>query len=281
MANNQKMDRLSEMSTANAALMTDAARMQVVQIAVDEIELHPTQPRKTVTEESIDEMVSSLEQHGQMQPIGLQAKDDGAGYYLVFGQRRWIGCKRLGWQKVASVIVKGDIEVLALVENLQREDLSPVEESKALVSLMELKGWSGKELAEYLGKHYRTVANMVGIAKKISPEILEQASTRPDIKTSHLVGLSKLTHDEQHKQWFEIKDVDRVTVQAIKENQKKDNSKRDVTGSMDSLVRSASRLQKSLKKTDSLDAQVLKELRQVQTGINREIRRLVKGSHGR
>ncbi|MBO4501708.1 MAG: ParB/RepB/Spo0J family partition protein [Clostridia bacterium] len=133
----------------------------VTMLRLADIEPNRSQVRKTFDPESIAELASSIKEHGLIQPIVVRRKNNGF-YEIIAGERRWRACKQAGLTEV-PVIVK-DIDdrsasLVALVENLQREDLDPVEEARGYESLMREYGMTQEEAAFSVGKSRPSVAN--------------------------------------------------------------------------------------------------------------------------
>ncbi|HAA37589.1 MAG TPA: hypothetical protein DCE00_01810 [Firmicutes bacterium] len=151
--------------------LTEAIEMEITQI-----EINPHQPRKTFDEEKLLELTRSIEQHGILQPIIVRPK--GAAYELVAGERRLRAAKNAGLKKVPVVIkTLSDREMMeiALIENLQREDLNPLEEAEAYQRLMEEFSYTQEQLAERVGKSRSAVANtmrLVALHHEVRQEIV-------------------------------------------------------------------------------------------------------------
>ncbi|MBO2537531.1 MULTISPECIES: ParB/RepB/Spo0J family partition protein [Rummeliibacillus] len=135
---------------------------QVVQTAIRDIRANPFQPRKVFDEEALQELAQSIKEHGILQPIILRKK--GSKYEIVVGERRFRAAKLAHLTEVPSVIRDFDdtkMMELAILENLQREDLTPIEEAEAYHSLMEHLDLTQEELSKRLGKSRPHIANHV------------------------------------------------------------------------------------------------------------------------
>lgn len=133
----------------------------VEQVAVEEIKPNPNQPRKNFNEDSFSELVVSIKQHGVVQPVVVRHGDH--GYELIAGERRWRAAREAGLKTIPAII-RNSNEVesleLALVENIQREDLNPIEEALAYQRLADICGCTHAELAQKVGKNRATVSNI-------------------------------------------------------------------------------------------------------------------------
>ena len=132
----------------------------VNEIAIDLVHANPNQPRKTFNEESLNELADSIKTHGVLQPLVVTKL--GEGYRIVAGERRFRAAKIAGLTAVPVIIrelSEQEVREIALVENLQREDLNPMEESEALYSLLTENNLTQEALARAIGKSRPAVAN--------------------------------------------------------------------------------------------------------------------------
>ncbi len=135
-------------------------RSGVAKIDIELIRPDDGQPRRKFDEATLDELAQSIRNQGLLQP--LLVRRDGKGYRLIAGERRWRAAQRAGLSEVAVLVRDAsDAEAfeLALVENLQREDLSPLEEAEGYRRLLEERKWTQEQVAERVGKERSTVAN--------------------------------------------------------------------------------------------------------------------------
>ena len=170
---------------------------RLVEVNVASIHPNPYQPRATFDEESIAELAQSIQHVGLLQPLLVRKVDD--GYELVAGERRLRAVTSLGMEKVAC-IVQQDIEdessaMMALIENLQREDLHYLEEAQCYQKLLETYGLTQEELANRLGKSQSSIANKLRLLK-LSDEV-KAAMTEKRLSERHARALLKLTDDKQ------------------------------------------------------------------------------------
>jgi ParB family chromosome partitioning protein len=129
-------------------------------IPIDSIEANPHQPRRRFDQAALAELASSLRQSGVLQPVVVRRR--GSGFQLVVGERRWRAAKLAGLTRIPAIVREaGEAESLelALVENLLREDLNPMEEAEAYQRLLAEFGWTQEELAGRVGKDRSSVAN--------------------------------------------------------------------------------------------------------------------------
>jgi len=147
---------------------TPRARSGLVQVPVDRIEPNPNQPRRHFSAEDLEELAVSIGQHGVLQPLLVSERDPGR-YVLVAGERRWRAAMLSGLREVPAVIrerlEEEHLLELALVENLQRRDLTPLEEARAYEQLRSGLGLSQAEIAGRVGINRSTVANTLRLLK--------------------------------------------------------------------------------------------------------------------
>ncbi len=145
----------------------------VLQLKTTEIEANENQPRRKFDEEALNSLAESIKEHGIVQPIIVRR--DGEGYQIVAGERRWRAA-RIAGLKVVPVVVKDYSETqileIALIENLQREDLNPIEEANAYKTLMEEHSFSQDEIGKRIGKSRSAITNSLRLLN-LPSEIVE------------------------------------------------------------------------------------------------------------
>lgn len=158
-------------------------------LPLSEIVPNKDQPRKTFDEAALDELADSIRQHGILQPLLVRPIATG-GYQLVAGERRWRASKRAGLKEV-SVVVKelSDTETMeiAIIENLQREDLNPIEEAEGLQALIDKCGFTQEQVAVSVGKSRPAIANSLRLLK-LPPEVRDMAKNG-EISAGHARAL--------------------------------------------------------------------------------------------
>ena len=143
-------------------------------LPIYKVEPNPDQPRQDFDEEELQALADSIEIHGIIQP--LTVRELNSGYYqIIAGERRWRAARIANLSEVPAVIIEADdrkVKELALIENLQRQDLNPVEESLGYQSLMQEYGLTQEEAAKRVGKSRPAVANALRLLN-LNPEVLE------------------------------------------------------------------------------------------------------------
>ena len=142
--------------------INEGSAQKVLNIDMEKIQPNPNQPRKRFREKSLKELSESVKNVGVLQPILLRKSDD--VYYIIAGERRFRAAKLAGLTEIPAVVKEGDdseIFLMALVENIQRENLNPIEEAESLRRLMDEFHLSQEETASRIGKSRAAVANSV------------------------------------------------------------------------------------------------------------------------
>ena len=147
------------------------------EIDLDQLRPNPEQPRQTVDEARLEELAQSIRAHGVIQPIVVTQRDGGAGFEIIAGERRWRAAQRAGLLRVPVVVREMSsskrLEV-ALIENIQREDLNPLEEAAAYKRLADEFGMTQQQIAEAVGKERATVANyqrLLGLPAEVQTDV--------------------------------------------------------------------------------------------------------------
>jgi len=184
-------------------LITD--HEEVKRIPIQDIVPNRFQPRTIFVDEKIDELMQTIRTHGIVQPIVVREFENGK-FEIIAGERRWRAVKKLGWDTIPAIIKDfNDTETasVALIENLQREELSPLEEAYAYARLLELHNLTQEALAQRLGKGQSTIANKLRLLKL--PESIQDALLQKKITERHARALIPLKDPElQEKLLTEI-----------------------------------------------------------------------------
>ena len=193
-------------------------------LKITEVEPNRNQPRKNFNQEALEELAESIKEYGLIQPIIVTEKE---GYYsIIAGERRWRACKLAGLDEI-PVIVREDDEKknneIALIENIQREDLNPFEKALGIKNLMNTYGLTQEEVAKKLGKSRSAVANTIRVLN-LEPRVLEFAK-QGKLTEGHCKALLAITDPE--KQYMMAVDmIERgTTVREIEQRNKRINQK--------------------------------------------------------
>ncbi len=198
------------------------------EIAVNLIVPNPNQPRRDFSEQSLDELADSIRELGIVQPVTLRNMGDGS-YQIIAGERRWRAAQRAGLKSVPAYIRTADDEKtmqMALVENIQREDLNPIEIALAYQGLIEQYGLKQEELSEKVGKKRATVTNYLRLLKLPAP--VQMALKNKVIDQGHARALLGLPSAATQLRVFEEIKSQGLSVRKVEEIVNRLNSGEDV-----------------------------------------------------
>lgn len=189
---------------------------RIIELDLDKIQANPNQPRKMFDEISLRELADSIEATGLLQPILVKPLDGLAGIYeIVAGERRYRAHGLLGRATIAAIIASGNTDEIAIVENVQREDLKPMELAESLDRLMHTHGYTQDVVAKVIGKARTTVTELLSLNKL--PESIKAECRVSDIATkSFLIQLVKLDDAAQIVAWERFKAGDAVLLKPSK-----------------------------------------------------------------
>lgn len=163
------------------------------EIDIDAIDPGPMQPRTRFDEKALSQLADSIKSHGIVQPILVRPR--GNRYEVVAGERRWRAAKLAGLTKIPAVVrevADGDLLEIALVENLQREDLNPIEEAHAYKKLIETVGLTQESLAERMGRDRSYITNYLRLLKL--PDDIQELVKEKRLSTGHARTILGLSH---------------------------------------------------------------------------------------
>ncbi len=203
---------------AGELLVTRDSRFRhTFEVPLDRISPDPDQPRKVFSEAEVTALAATMAEQGQLQPVLLRrAPGQRGNFILVAGERRWRAARLNGWGEILAIEHDGDPEVASLVENLQRVDLTPVEEARGLQHLIEGKGWTQTQAAEALGKTKGEVSATLRILT-LPGAVLEGVLTSElDIPRNVLVELARIEESSLREELLELARAGALTVRAIR-----------------------------------------------------------------
>lgn len=193
-------------------------------LKINDVEPNRDQPRKNFKQEALEELAESIKEYGLIQPIVVTEKD---GYYsIIAGERRWRACKLAGLEEIPAIIREDDDrknQEIALIENIQREDLNPFEKALGIKNLMETYDLTQEEVSKKLGKSRSAIANTVRILN-LEPRVLEFAK-QGKLTEGHCKSLLAITDPE--KQYMTAVDIIErgATVRELEQRNKRINQK--------------------------------------------------------
>lgn len=205
-----------------------------VKVKLTDIEPNRDQPRKQFDEEALAELSDSILKHGVLQPLLVRPMPDG-GYQLVAGERRWRASRMAGLTEVPVVIrslTDSQVAELALVENLQRENLNPIEEASGYKELSEKFGYTQEEISEIVGKSRSAVANALRLLA-LPKEVVEYVSAG-ELSTGHAKAILAVEGDDSKitlarlviQNGLSVRETEKLSRAALKEPPKGKKTKK-------------------------------------------------------
>ena len=186
------LDALIPKDTAKAR---GAGGSSFIEAGIEEVRPNRSQPRKEFDDGSIEELASSIKEKGIIQPLVVRQKE--GSYEIIAGERRWRAAQKAGLTRIPIIIKEAtdrDVLELALIENLQREDLNPIEEAAAYSQLIQDFGLTHEEVSGRIGKDRSTITNQLRLLRL--PEQARQALIEGDISAGHARALLGIESDE-------------------------------------------------------------------------------------
>ncbi len=174
----------------------DASKETIVELNIEELRANPYQPRKTFDEEALNELAESIKEHGVFQPIIV--KKSIKGYEIIAGERRYRASKLAGKTTIPAIVrdfTDEQMMEIALLENLQREDLTVIEEASAYQKMLENLNLTQEELATKVGKSRSHITNILGLLRL--PESVQRKILDHEISMGHARVLSKLSDSKK------------------------------------------------------------------------------------
>lgn len=205
-----------------------------VSVRINDIEPNRDQPRRDFDEQSLSELADSISLHGLLQPIAVRPNADG-NYTIIAGERRWRACRMAGLDKVPVIIKEVDekeLKELALIENLQREDLNAVEEALGFKSLMDNYGLTQEQVSERMGKSRSAVANTLRLLSLNDSEL--SALKSGVISAGHARALLSCEDKDLREKMLElalggasVRELEKMSAAAKKRPSEKISSKKE------------------------------------------------------
>ncbi len=179
-----------------SGMFAEENNVRAVYLPIENIRPNPYQPRREMDKAALEELCESIKQYGLMQPVVVRQINE-YDYELIAGERRLRACRMAGMKQIAAIVVRvggTDSAVMALIENIQRENLGYIEEAEAFCTLLSEHGITQEELAVRLGKSQSTIANKIRILK-LSPEI-RQLLSENNLSERHARALLRLSDEK-------------------------------------------------------------------------------------
>ncbi len=227
------LDALIATTSTTSENKIKAKNSNIEEIEINLIEANPYQPRNNFAKDELKELSESIAEHGLLQPIIVRPKGD--NYQIIAGERRYRAIKMLKLDKVKAIISKFDDQQmmeLALIENLQREDLNPIEEAEAYQQLITKLNFTQSETAKRVGKSRSAIANSLRLLKL--PNRIKNNVSRGTLSMGHARALLSIDNlelqEEIHQQIIDKELTVRETEKLIREiNKDQNKSEKDKT----------------------------------------------------
>ena len=206
-------------------IVENSSKEDVVQINLNELRSNPYQPRQTFDQEKLVELANSIKEYGVLEPIIV--KKAIKGYEIVAGERRKKACELVGLETIPAIIkdfTDEEMMQIALLENIQREDLTAIEEAEAYSNLIKTLGITQDELGRRIGKSRSYITNMLGLLNL--PEEVKTDILNGLISMGHARVLSKLEDEEKIKELVKKIKNEHMSVRKLEEIAGKEEYKR-------------------------------------------------------
>ena len=187
---------------------------EVRQIELGRVQPNPFQPRREFPAEELEELASSIREHGLLQPIAVRSV--GEGFEIIAGERRLRACQRLGLATVPAIVRSAtDTQMLelALIENIQRQDLNPIEEARAYAMYVQRLDLTQEQAAQRLGKSRSAVANMIRLLDL--PGDVQELVSRGTLQMGHARALLAVTDAEGQRELARRVGEDKLSVREV------------------------------------------------------------------
>lgn len=198
-----------------AGSMAGGRRTLITALPLDRIRPNPDQPRRHFDETALAELADSIRRRGVLQPIIVKREADG-GYLLVAGERRYRASRLAGLEAIPALVRDDDPLEIAMIENLQREDLTPLEEALGIAALIQAQGYTHAEVADLLHKSRPHVSNTLALTR-LPKSIQDEYSADPTISRDILISVARQKDDESMMAlWRRVK-LERLSVKSFRE----------------------------------------------------------------
>ncbi len=271
---------------AEAALRTLAAgslrggqRTVVSAVPIDRIAPNPAQPRRHFADEPLAELAASISKHGLLQPIIVcRVGEPGSeeSYLIMAGERRYRACKLAGLSVVPVLVRDDDPIEVAMIENIQREDLSPLEEAEGLSSLIEQFHYTHDTLAELIGKSRPYVSNNLALCR-LPQYIKDVYHASPTVSREILISIARAETPERQEMLWRLAKLRRLSVQKFRSAQAGETGARQDVDEVGRLVRKLGRRMKVAVASNLTPEQrgtAVRVLKRARTQIDRALQKL-------
>ena len=192
-------------------------------IDINDIKPNSNQPRKTFDEDKLNELAASIEEHGLIQPLVLRKAEK--GYEIVAGERRWRAARKIGIREIPCIVRELTDEenmLLAIIENMQREDLNPIEEAEGIRQMIETYGLTQEEVSKSVGKSRPYIANSLRLLRL--PETVRKYVEDGSLSTGHAKAIAAVSDEKKQIELAEVAIRDGLSVRQLEKLAQQDKS---------------------------------------------------------
>jgi ParB family chromosome partitioning protein len=260
-----------------AGTVRGRARTVLASVPIAAIRPNPEQPRRYFDGEKLAELAASIRARGILHPIIV--KRDGDSYVIMAGERRYRAAQLAGLDMIPSLIRDDDPLEIAIIENLQREDLSPLEEAEGLGALSDQYGYTHETLADLIGKSRPYVSNTLTL-RRLPGHIKNEYHASPDVSREILIAVARAESPERQEMLWRLAKIRRLSVQRFRAEQSGEPGGRKEILELARLVR---RLARKLRALDGgglsgvENEQLARLLQRAQARIGRTLANLAAG----
>jgi ParB family chromosome partitioning protein len=192
------------------------ARTVLTALPLSAVRPNPAQPRRHFDPDALAELAASIAQHGLLQPVIVKREDD--GYLIMAGERRYRAAQLAGLAVIPALVRDDDPLEIAIIENLQREDLSALEEAEGLGALIDQYGYTHEALAELIGKSRPYVSNTLAL-RRLPEEIKQAYHASPDVSREILISVARAATPEKQDVLWRLARLRKLSVQRFRSEQ--------------------------------------------------------------
>jgi ParB family transcriptional regulator, chromosome partitioning protein len=220
-------------------------RTVLAAISIDAVRPNEAQPRRHFDETALSELAASIRQRGILQPVIV--KRHGDGFLIMAGERRYRAAKLAGMNVIPAIVRDDDPLEIAIIENLQREDLSPLEEAEGLGALIDKYGYTHEALADLVGKSRPHISNTLAM-RRLPERIKREYLDRPDVSREILISVARAESPERQDLLWRLAKLRRLSVQRFRSEQAGRPGAPDEIAELARLVRRLGRKLRALDK---------------------------------
>lgn len=226
-----------------AGTMHRKTRTVLAAIPLHAVRPNPEQPRRHFDADALAELAASVSHHGILQPVIV--KREGDGYLIMAGERRYRAARLAGLATIPALVRDDDPLEIAIIENLQREDLSPLEEAEGLGSLIDHYGYTHEVLAELIGKSRPYVSNSLAL-RRLPEQIKREYHAAPEVSREILISIARAESPERQAMLWKLAKLRKLSVQRFRCEQAGDASTYSEIAEIGRLVRRLGRKLRAL-----------------------------------